>query len=483
MNSRRNFLKTAGLGAAALSLAPALNCAQKSKAIGKKYNVLFIAVDDLRPQLSCYGQKQILSPNIDRLAAEGTLFERCFCQVPVCGASRASLLSGVRPNRDRFVNYYTWAEKDAPDATVLPKYFKKNGYYTISNGKVFHNYPDSKDSWSEPVYRPDKIPEDNWRDYVLDENIIAELQKGRGPAFEIADVHDTGYCDGKTAIKAIDDLRRLKKLDKPFFLATGFLKPHLPFNPPKKYWDMYNLEDINLADNPFKPKDAPDASMHNWGELRAYAGIPKEGSLPDELARTLIHGYYASVTYIDAQIGRLLYELDRLKLRDNTIVVLWGDHGWQLGEHSLWCKHCNYETSLHAPMIISAPGGKGGQRTRALTEFVDIYPTLCELCGLPLPEHLQGTSFVPLLQNPARNWKKATFSRFHDGESVRTDRYLYTEYKNDLGSVYARMLYDHQNDPKENVNISERPKNKELVARLSKMLNDGWKPVRDDLNV
>ncbi len=274
------------------------------------------------------------------------------------------------------------------------------------------------------------------------------------------------------ADKGISDLRRLKQTDRPFFLALGFLKPHLPFNAPRKYWDLYKREEIDLADNPFRPKGAPDAALHNWGELRAYEGIPKKGPLPESIARTMVHGYYACVSYTDAQIGRVLAELDRLGLRDNTIVVLWGDHGWNLGEHGLWCKHCNFETSLHSPLIVRAPGVKAGTRTDALTEYLDIYPSLCGLCELPLPVHLQGRSFVPLMKNPNLPWKKMVFSRFYDGDSVKTDRYRYTEWRRKDGEVYAQMLYDHHIDPFENVNISERSENKELVEKLSKMLEN-----------
>jgi iduronate 2-sulfatase len=464
--NRRDFLKTVGFGVAALGLPGVIFATSKSG--NKKPNVLFLVVDDLRPQLGCYGHKQMLSPNIDHLASEGVLFTRSYCQVPVCGASRASLLTGVRPTRDRFISYDVWAEKDLPGALNLPKHFKNSGYHTISNGKVFHHSNDCRDSWSEAPWRP-KGP---WRNYLLEENKkLAQKEKdGRGPAYESADVPDNAYFDGMIADKAVSDLKRLADMDKPFFLALGFLKPHLPFNAPKKYWDLYKREKIDLADNPFRPKGAPDVALHNWGELRAYVGIPQKGPLSDELARTLIHGYYACVSYTDAQIGRVLSELDRLGLRKNTIVILWGDHGWNLGEHGLWCKHCNFETSLHSPLIVTAPGIKGPVTSNALTEYIDIYPSLSELCNLPLPAHLQGKSFVPLMKNPNLVWKEAVFSRYYYGDSVKTDRYRYTEWRGKNGQVYARMLYDHKTDPHENVNISELPQNKAIVEKLSKLL-------------
>ena len=468
--TRRDFLKTMGIGAAAMAMQTALFAARKGASEQPKSNVLFIVVDDLRPQLNCYGHKQMISPNIDRLASHGVVFLRSYCHVPVCGASRASVLTGVRPARDRFVSYDVWAEKDLPGALTLPKQFKNSGYHTISNGKVFHHRTDCRDGWSEEPWRP----KGTWRNYLLEENIkLAEKDPDHaGPAYEAADVADSAYFDGMIADKAISDIRRLKDMDKPFFLALGFLKPHLPFNAPKKYWDLYKRENIDLADNPFRPKGAPDAALHNWGELRAYEGIPKKGPLPDRLARTLIHGYYACVSYTDAQIGRVLAELERLGLRDNTIVLLWGDHGWNLGEHGLWCKHCNFETSLHSPLIVTAPGIKGGKNSNALTEYLDIYPSLCELCNLALPTHPQGKSFVPLMKNPNLPWKQAVFSRYYNGDSVKTDRYRYTEWRARDGKVYARMLYDHHLDPFENVNISEEPENKELVQNLSKMLEE-----------
>ncbi len=461
--SRRELLKAIGVGVAAAGVPTSLLAAAR-----KKPNVLFIAVDDLRPQLGCYGHKQMMSPNIDRLASEGVTFLRSYCQVPVCGASRASLLTGARPTPNRFLGYDTWAEKDLPGALSLAQHFKNNGYHTISNGKIFHHRTDCIDSWSEDPFRP----AGPWRNYLLEESRKLEASNSpkRGPAYEAADVADNAYFDGMIADKGMADLRRLKSMDKPFFLALGFFKPHLPFNAPKKYWDMYKREQIDLADNPFTPRGAPDAALHNWGELRAYAGIPPKGPLSDEQARTLIHGYYACVSYTDAQIGRVVAELETLGLRDNTTIILWGDHGWNLGEHGLWCKHCNFETSLHSPLVITGPGIKNGQRCNALTEYLDIYPSLCELCGLPIPKHAQGKSFVPLLRNPDRPWKKAVFSRYFRGDSVKTDRYRYTQWRRKDGTIYARMLYDHSVDPVENVNIAELPRNKDLVEELSNML-------------
>ena len=483
--TRREFIKTGGAAAVGLAAGQLAKSALGAQVVRKdismkKPNVLFIPIDDLRPQLNCYGRTQMVTPHIDELAGEGVIFQNAYCQVPVCGATRASLLTGVRPTRDRFVGYDAWVDKDLPGALTLPEHFRKHGYTTISNGKVFHHRPDTADrSWSERPWYPNTGG--NWRNYFLPENrAVAEENNGRGPAFECTDVPDNAYIDGQTTDRTIEDLRRLKDAGEPFFLAAGFVKPHLPFNAPKKYWDLYNHADIELADNPFRPSDAPDAAIHNWGELRQYFHIPAKGPLSDEMARDLVHGYYAATSYTDAQVGRLLSELDRLGLRDNTIVALWGDHGWQLGEHSLWCKHCNFNTSLNAPLIVSAPDFTGDKRASVLVEFADIYPSLCELAGLPLPDHLEGASFVPLMENPDQRWKKAVFSRFIAGDSIRTERYLYTEWTGKTGSRYARMLYDHQTDPNENVNISENPENEALVWRLSKMLHDGWQNVLPD---
>ena len=447
----------------------------------RRPNVLFIAVDDLRPQLNCYGYSQMISPNIDRMAQQGLLFSRAYCQVPVCGASRASLLTGLRPTRNRFLDYDTRVAEEVPDALTLPMHFKNNGYYTISNGKVFHHLNDMSDSWSEKPWHPIQTDSTkNWLDYALEENLIFASQNssGRGPAYEMADVADTAYFDGKIAKKTISDLQRLKDQDQPFFLAVGFMKPHLPFNAPKKYWDLYEPDDLVMAPNPFRPEGAPDAAMHNWGELRNYNNIPEKGPLSAEMSRKLVHGYYACVSYTDAQIGKLLDAIEALDLADNTIVILWGDHGWNLGEHGLWCKHCNFETSLRAPLMIKVPGIEGGKQTNALTEFVDIYPSLCELTGLPVPHHLQGMSFVPLLTNPDQPWKEYAFSKWFNGFSIKNDRYRYTEWsRKDSNAVteYARMLYDHVTDSLENHNIAEGPQNQELIRQMSDRLRQEWK--------
>jgi iduronate 2-sulfatase len=430
-------------------------------------NVLFIAVDDLRPQLGCYGQSQMVTPNIDRLAAQGTLFNRSYCMVPTCGASRASLMTSIRPARNRFINHLAWAERDAKGITTLNTHFKTHGYTTLSNGKVFHHPEDNAQGWSEPAWRPNRT-----QTYLHPDNQATAAKNDRGPAYESADVADDAYADGQLAQKAIDDLRRLKEQNQPFFLAVGFFKPHLPFVAPKKYWDLYEREQIQLPDPYAPPQDAPDEAIHNSGELRAYAGIPKTGVLPEELARTLIHGYYACVSYTDAQVGKVLDELNRLGLADNTIVVLWGDHGWNLGEHTLWCKHCCFETSMRTAFIVKAPGVAGGQKTDGLIEYIDVYPSLCELAGLPVPAHVQGRSFVPLLRDPAGPGKEVAVGRFQNGDTIRTDTHRYSEYTTPAGAPQAHMLYDHDADPGETVNLSLRAEHEAAVRALRQQLHE-----------
>ena len=434
-------------------------------------NVLFIAVDDLRPELACYGKNHIHSPNIDRLADSGVLFERAYCMVPTCGASRASLMTGIRPTRSRFVSYQTVAAKDAPGITTMNTQFKRNGYFTFSLGKVFHHASDSAAGWSEPAWRTKGIP---WyqrpENHELHEKRQKKGSRSRGPAWESADVPDNAYADGVIAERAIADLRRLKDREQPFFLAVGFLKPHLPFIAPKKYWDLYDHEKIDLPDNYHVPKDAPKESIHSSGEMRAYSGIPAKGPVSDETARNLIHGYYACVSYADAQIGKLLNELDRLEISDNTIVVLWGDHGWNLGEHTLWCKHSCYETSMQIPLIIRAPGINGGQRRSHLVETIDLYPTLCELTGTSLPKHLEGRSLAELMKSSDADSKDAAVGRFQNGDTIRTDTFRFTEYTDKNGKLVSRMLYDHSDDPNENVNVSGSRKT--LAVKLTNELHE-----------
>lgn len=442
----------------------------------EKPNVLFIAVDDLRPELGCYGQDHIQSPNIDILAQTGLTFTRAYCNVPVCGASRASILSGLRPTSQRFARASTRQDKDVPGIMGIPLHFKKNGYHTVSLGKIYHLKSDSKDSWSEEPWTPEGNWQ-GWRAYILPESKEQiDPDSGYGPSFELADGPDQIYPDGMVADEAIRQMQKFKKSDKPFFLAVGFRKPHLPFNAPKKYWDLYDFNEIKLPVNMEKPDNAPDVSVHNSNELRGYTDVPGQGHLDEEFMRKMIHGYYACVSYIDAQVGKVLSELDRLELTDNTIIILWGDHGFHLGEQNMWGKHCNFKNALRAPLILKVPGKAENIKTSALVEFVDVYPTLCDLAGLEKPIHLQGKSFFPLTENPEMQWKTEVYCRWGRGETIITQSHSYTEwFGNKTDQTTARMMYNLIDDPEETVNVSEKPGNKKLVEELSGKLNKHMK--------
>ncbi len=455
-------------------------------------NVLFIPVDDLRIELGCYGAEHIHSPHIDRLAQTGTVFLRAYCQQAVCSPSRTSLMTGLRPDSTQVYDLQTHFRTHVPDVVTLGQHFQKYGYYCVSMGKVYHGGYDDPPTWSEPARRPE-----GGAGYVREENRqimvqrraeakqrgltgIALSRAARGNATEMADVPDNAYTDGAIAELGVEALRELKQRDEPFFLAVGFLKPHLPFNAPRRYWDLYDPEKIELAANPFPPKNVTRFSLTNWGELRNYADMPAKGDLTEEQARHLRHGYYACVSFLDANVGKLLDELDRLDLTDNTIVVLWGDHGWKLGEHNSWCKHTNFENDTQAPLIIRAPGQKApGSKTRALVEFVDIYPTLCELAGLDLPDHLEGTSAAPLLDDPDQPWKAVALSQYPRGSvmgySMRTDRYRFTAWKHrKTQQVEALELYDHDVDPAETHNVAGDDDKAELVESLLQKLDESW---------
>ncbi len=438
----------------------------------KPMNILFIAVDDLRPELNFYGANHIKSPNLDKLSEKSLIFNRAYCNIPVCGASRASILTGMRPTRHRFITYNTRADIEVPHAISLPKLLKENGFITISNGKIYHENNDDSLAWNNRWF-----PTGNIRNYQLEKNILennnANLAMGGASAFEIAEVNDTAYFDGKIAKKGIADLKMLKNKNQPFFLALGFMKPHLPFNAPKKYWDLYDRSKVELPESYIQPKSTPEQAFHNFGELRNYGNIPKKGDIPDDLAKELIHGYYACVSYIDAQIGLVLDELKRLELEENTIVVLWGDHGWNLGDHKLWCKHVTFETALRTPMIIKVPGKTNGETTDAITEYIDIYPTLTELVGIETPKTVEGKSFLPLLNGEESN-KKWAVSKFKDAVTLIKGDLFYTEWTDDDGVAYARMLFDHKTDPLELENLAEKPGNKSLVESLSVELREKW---------
>jgi iduronate 2-sulfatase len=511
----------------AIASAPQVVTAQVSN---KRPNVLFFAVDDLRTDIGCYGHAEAKTPHIDALASRGMVFRRAYCQQAVCSPSRTSLLTGLRPDSTKVYDLVTHFRNTAPDAISLPQHFRENGYYAVGMGKIFHSGYDDPKAWSEPHKNgPGEgyvLPENQQRMAAgkAKSNVKAKgdgkKKKGaatgrpsRGEPFEMADVPDSAYQDGSLADMAVAKLAELKAKEQPFFLAVGFLKPHLPFNSPKKYWDLYDPSKLKLADNPFQPKDAPPYAVTDFGELRNYYGVPQEGPIPDEMARKLIHAYRAATSFTDANVGKVMAEIDRLGLRDNTIVVLWGDHGWKLGEHASWCKHSNMENDTNAPLIISAPGvlasgerklpdnaasPKTGNREAdasrsprhcdALVEFVDVFPTLCDLAGLSLPQQLEGTSMKPLLNDPARDWKTAAFSQYPRqledrtplmGYAMKTDRYRFVEWRHrQTGEPIAHELYDHQTDPAENQNIASRPEHKELLDKLAAQLKAGWQGAK-----
>jgi iduronate 2-sulfatase len=472
--TRRHFLMSGGLALA-------------TAAQVKKPNILFFAVDDLRPEFGCYGFNYIKSPNLDRLAKQGMVFDRAYCQQAVCSPSRTSLMTGARPDSTQVWDLVTHFRKAMPNVVTLPQHFKQNGYFVQGIGKIYHGGFDDEASWTVPWQTP-KAPNYAKARSAAEKDDDKPNAKN-GPAFESADVADNFYKDGMTADLAVKTLQGLKSKTEPFFLAVGFSKPHLPFVAPKKYWDLYDPASIKLAPNPYHPEDSPEYALTSSGELRNYQGMPATGAISDELARTLKHGYYASISYTDAQIGKVLDELDRQGLRQNTVIVLWGDHGWKLGEHGEWCKHSNVENDTNAPLLLSVPGMKNaGKHSRALVEFVDIYPTLADVAGLPLPGHLEGTSFKPLLENPTRPWKQAAFSQYPRGQkvmgySMRTDRYRFTVWvgRKDHSKVEAIELYDHQKDPQENRNIAKASGNAKLVEELMLQWKAGWQGAKQRL--
>ena len=509
VHTRRDFLRNAViLSAGAVGLSPIKKLfgerLEQIRSIdGRRKNILFIAVDDLRPELGCYGHPMIKSPNIDSLAEEGILFERTYCQQAVCGPSRTSLLTGKRPDTTKIYDLKTHIRTTMPNVVTLQQYFKNNGYFSEGIGKLFHSGLEDETSYSVPHRYP------KGGHYVTEENLQLEKGTGKsksknvdgesesskllGNATECADVPDDAYIDGKLTNMAIEALNRLapkaKAVDandkQPFFLGVGFRKPHLPFCAPKKYWDLYDRTKIPLP-YPYLPKNAPEIAFTKWNEMRKYSDIPDVGPCDEAKTIELIHGYYACVSFTDAQVGKLLQELEDLGLRKDTIVILWGDHGWKLGEYSMWAKHTNFELDTHAPMIISDPDYPKAIRTDALTEFVDIYPTLAELCGLPIPDGLEGVSVVPLLEEPKKKWKSAAFSQYPRpknimGYSIRTDQYRYTEWiDRRTNEVKERELYDLKNDPICKESIVFKPEYKELVSNLHEQLNAGWQNAKPE---
>ncbi len=460
----------------------------------ERRNVLFLVIDDLRPELGCYGNPIVKTPNIDRLAKRGLTFTRAYCQQAVCTPSRTSFLTGLRPDTTKVYDNARNREfrKVLPDVVTMPQWFREQGYETRSLGKVFGEDFDDPLAWSVPRW-PSRIAGMQYVD-LEKWNRIPPAERSRAPVptlewkkretCQAPDVPDNALQDGQAADRAVAALGEMK--DKPFFLAVGFLKPHLPFVAPKKYFDLYSLRDIPEPRHAAPPKDAPQVALHDWQELRGYTDIPKKGPLPPGKARELVLGYYAATSYMDAQVGKVLDALERLNLTARTTVVLVGDNGWHLGEHDLWCKTTNFEFDARVPLIVAGAGVSAqGAVCPALVELVDLFPTLCDVCGLAQPRGLEGLSMAPLLSNPARSWKKAAFSQFPRpfspgksgegmGYSVRTGRYRYTEWRLP-GREIEIELYDHEKDPYETVNAAWRPENRRVIAQLRLTLQDGWR--------
>lgn len=457
-------------------------------------NVLLILVDDLKPSFGAYGVDWVHSPNLDRLAASGMRFDRAYCNQAVCAPSRNNLLTGSRSTTLGVYSLGYHFRRAVPNAITLPQVFMKHGYHSAGVGKVFHvghgNVNDEQ-SWSVPLH-PEKVV-----DYALDESTGGQLTREeayfsnqklgaikelpRGAAWEEADVDDQSYADGRIAAEGIRRLTAYKESEQPFFLALGFTKPHLPFCAPKKYWDLYDRDTMPLAQIGVPPRDAPAYAGKTLGELNQYFPIPQNPPLDAATVRTLIHGYYAALSYMDAQVGKVLDELTRLELDDNTIVVLWGDHGYHLGDHGSWTKHTNYEQANRIPVLIRAPGvTRPGDHSRAVIESVDIYPTVCALAGIAPSNEAQqidGSNLMGLLSGRSESVDDHAYHCFPKGgrlgRAIRTARYRLVEWKSlrpdaNKSQIVEYELYDYETDPLESQNLAKR--RPELVAQLAAVL-------------
>ena len=447
------------------------------KLIWSQKNILFIAVDDLKPLMGCYGSDVVLTPNLDRLAAKGFIFKNNHCQQAVCAPTRASLLSGLRPDKTKVWDLKTLIRDMNPDIRTLPQYLKQEGYQTAAIGKVFDkrsvdNGHDSI-SWSIP-YKDLKGVNIKGGGYIYEKKRVST---------ECADAPDSITLDGRVVVESEKLLKKLLINKQPFFLAVGFHKPHLPFVAPKRYWDLYDRSAIQLPPFQEKAAGAPNYAFQPGWEVRSqYEDVPKDFNIaiPKEKQRELIHGYYACVSFIDQQIGNLIDYLDELGIRENTVIVLWGDHGWHLGDHDMWCKHTNFEQATRSPLIFSL-GDEFIGETIAPTEFVDVFPTLCELAEVDIPGNLDGVSLVPLMQNKISKVKDVAVSQYDRwpdkmGYSFRDQRYRYTVWMSDnfrSGQNYdaslidAEELYDYEKDPLETRNLIDDPAYKHVKEMLN----------------
>ncbi len=476
-----------------------------------KLNVLMIAVDDMRPDLGCYGAAYAKSPNIDRLAARGVVFDRAYCMQAVCSPSRTAVMTSLRPDTTKVWDLETHFRVAQPNCVTLPQHFRANGYHTVGLGKIEHRGFEDGPSWSEPRWfssgQAVKVDEADWTKRTTtafpgvksefanpltgDAAVGKDGKAKKGPAFEVSPKADDELPDGATAAEAVKRLAELKAKGQPFFLAVGFLKPHLPFVAPKKYWDMHDPDKIPLPAIDKLPSGTAEFVGHINGELHSYPGVPTGNPIPADFAKQLRHGYHACVSYTDAQVGRLLDALDQQGLADSTIVVLWGDHGWQLGDHGLWHKHTNFEIATRAPLIVSMPQAKGaGRKCVAPVEFVDIYPTLADACGLNIPKGLAGMSLVKYLNEPTAPMQKPAISQYprsspeHGGAlmgySIRTEKWRATMWRKRGSAEIAYVeLYDEVNDPAETVNLADKPEHAALIASMKKYLP----PVGTDAQV
>jgi len=464
-------------------------------------NVLFLVADDLRADLGCYGSSAVDTPNLDRLADGGLLFQRAYCQIPSCGPSRASFLTGRRPdatkiydNRESFRNYL-------PEAVTLPQHFKKHGYVTMSLGKVFHGKFQSEiredpASWSAPAWRPTAtqylerdslaVLEDRYPEIFDGTRPVEEIlnqRRFKGPAWEAPDAADVDLTDGRTAARAVATLGELAKRDEPFFLAVGFVKPHAPFVAPSRYFEKVRGPRIAAPEVRRLPEGTPDLASTSR-EMHGYHGVPQEGVFPEETTKELIRAYEACVAYVDAQAGRVIDELERLGLREDTVVVFTSDHGYHLGEVGQWCKNTNFEEALRVPLIVSSPRHPDtrGRTADGLVELVDLHPGLSELCGLPVREEVAGASFAPLLDDPGRRWKKAAFSqhaaKLYDpeaptGRSVRTADFRYVQWQAPDGSIVSEELYRMRGGVTPGRNLTRDRGRRTTLARMRTLLAEG----------
>ncbi len=469
-------------------------CADSGKNTKDKPNVLFIAIDDLRPELGCYGADYIKSPNIDKLALSGVVFTKHFVQVPTCGASRFSMLTGMLPTTtghlsNEACHKYISGQPETDKPETFIHHLRRNGYYTVGIGKISHYADGLLYGYTEPVGTERELPH-SWDELVFDSgkwgtgwNAFFGYADGENrqslnkqvKPYEMGNVDDTGYPDGLTAKLAVKKLKELSVRGKPFFLGVGFFKPHLPFNAPKKYWDLYNENEIPLAPFPDIPENVNVASLHNSGEFNGYRLGEEKPSInhpvSDEYARKIRHAYFAAISYIDAQVGKLLDELEKEGLTKNTIVVIWGDHGWHLGDQRMWGKHTIFERALKSAFIIKVPGSSSSGKTiDKVVSSIDIYPTLMEFCGVEMPFHTDGKSLVPVMKNPfMQNQEEASYGYFKKGISLRTARYRLTKYFRKQQPVIE--LYDHQTDPYETKNIAAE--NPDIIKHLMPLWEKG----------